>query len=85
MFPILIIFFSPIFYGVKIDIKLEKKIFKAMLYGAIVSLISPFIFSLIYLPILENKGYFACKGTPLGYMPGMGTRYVLDLALCKER
>ncbi|QUM78831.1 hypothetical protein HWV01_11870 [Moritella sp. 5] len=82
MLPLLIMLLSPIFYGVKADVKLQKIYFKVMVYALIIASISSLTFSLIYLPILERRGYIACKGTPMGYTPGMGTQYVLDLSLC---
>ena len=85
MFPILIMLSSPIFYGVKADVKSQKKYFKVMVYVLVIASTSSLFFSLIYIPILESKGYFSCKGTPMGYTPGMGTRYVLDLSLCNKR
>lgn len=82
MLPILIMLFSPIFYGIKTDVKSQIKYFKVMLYVLIIASISSLTFSLIYLPILDSRGYIACKGTPMGYTPGMGTQYVVDLSLC---
>ncbi|MHA2718305.1 hypothetical protein ACXZ7B_27050 [Vibrio owensii] len=49
-----------------------------------ISLLILISFPLIYVNILESKGYVACKGTPHGYMPGIGKQYVTDLSLCNQ-
>ena len=51
-------------------------------YLLVISLMILISFPLVYVSILEKKGYVACQGIPTGYMPGMGKQYVKDLSLC---
>ena len=52
-------------------------------YIIIISVFIAILFPVIYVNILNNRGYQSCNGTPLGWMVGMATQYVTDLSLCK--
>lgn len=54
-------------------------------WGLILLFVLSVIFSFYYLNLLNEYGYTKCEGIPAGYMPGMGTRYVLDLSFCNKR
>jgi len=82
MIPFTLLSIEPIFKGIRSPFEKAKKLTKWLVYSFLIAIIVPIFVSIFYINIIENKGYVACSGVPIGYIPGMGTRYVLDLSLC---
>jgi len=84
MIPFTLLSIDPIFKGIRSPLEKAKKLTKWLVYCFFIIIIVPILVSLFYLNTIENKGYLACRGTPIGFTPGAATKYVLDLSLCKK-
>lgn len=73
------------FYGVPIPTDKSRGIYKIALVFFAISLVSPIVFSFIYISKIESKGYIQCQGIPSGWMPGMATKYALNKELCLKK
>ena len=73
------------FYGVPMSAEKSKSIYKIALIIFVMSLITPGIFSFVYVDKIESKGYIKCQGMPSGWMPGMATKYVINEKLCLKK
>ena len=86
--PAIMVF--PLIYFILILFKDKEYAFKTMdaymvylKWVCIALVIIGFMYSVCYPAVLVKKGYLRCSGIPSGWMPGMATRYVRDLSLCR--
>ncbi len=71
--------------GKQAPLHIQKRWSYSMILGFVVSLLSNTVFMIYYSGSLEEKGYIRCSGTPLGYMPAMGVKYVIEPELCNNK
>lgn len=84
LIPMIFLSIKPIFIGKQFSLNVQYKVNKFMIVCLIISVVFQVIFFISFTNKLNNLGYIACKGTPIGWTPGMGTRYVIDEDLCSN-
>lgn len=83
----LVVFLSikPIFLGKQFSLNVQTKVSKFMFACLIFSVVFQVIFFILFTNKLNSLGYIACKGIPIGWTPGMGTKYVTNEVLCSKK
>jgi len=82
--PFLVLILPVIFYGEMISVESGRIFVKISCAFLILTVICMVIFSSIYTSSLTRKGYVPCKGTPIGWTPGMAKRYTTDQSVCNR-
>ncbi|QCT20222.1 hypothetical protein FEM41_11460 [Jejubacter calystegiae] len=82
--PITSLSIHPVFRGKKSSNNFQKKVGVTMLVAAILITTTTIIFNAFYLNRISAKGYVACKGIPVGWMPGMAKKYAINESLCHK-
>ena len=80
--PLSFLILKPVFYDVPVSIEIQKLMFRIILNLLGILLIATLAMRFYYLDQLAQRGYVTCQGTPVGWMPGMATKYAKNEALC---
>jgi len=80
--PFLLMIIPVIIRGKQIEIKAGKRLLIFSLTSLVLIIIIMFAFSFIYKTFLNNKGYVECIETPMGWTPGMATKYSIKKSYC---
>ncbi|WP_298776672.1 hypothetical protein [uncultured Shewanella sp.] len=71
--------------GEEVPSHIVKKILKPIFLSVILGFSMMIIFGVTFSTYIEKQGYIRCSGTPLGYMPAMGVKYVKEPELCNKK
>ncbi|MBS0849868.1 hypothetical protein [Citrobacter sp. JGM124] len=85
LFSMVFLSIKPIFLGKQFSLIVQYKVNKFMIACLIFSFVFQVIFFILFTDKLNSLGYIACKGTPIGWTPGMGTKYVTAEVLCSKK
>lgn len=80
--PLSFLILKPVFYDVPVSIEIQKLMFRTILKLLGILLIATLAMRFYYLDQLIQRGYVTCQGTPVGWMPGMATKFAKNGALC---
>ncbi|WP_298776056.1 DUF1240 domain-containing protein [uncultured Shewanella sp.] len=86
--PMLLVTIFPshiVFTGKELPHKYGVRLVKPMILSTVLGFILMIFISVYHTSRLEKLGYIRCSGTPLGYMPAMGVKYVKEPQLCKKK
>lgn len=82
--PFLILISPVIFHGRMISINVGKNLMRISFSFLMFTILLMIGFSSVYTSSLMNKGYVQCSSVPIGWTPGMASKYVLDIADCRN-
>ncbi|MFC0224917.1 hypothetical protein [Serratia aquatilis] len=82
--PFLLMVVPVIIYGRKVSIKLGKQLMVFSFLSLVLIVVLMILFSTLYKEHLNNQGYTRCQGVPMGWTPGMATKYAIDASKCSD-
>ncbi|MEA9391758.1 hypothetical protein SJI19_14610 [Acerihabitans sp. TG2] len=85
IFPLVFISTYPIFLGRQVSCSVQKTISNFIVFCFFFSILFQMGFKFYFISEFEKRGYIACRGIPLGWMPGMATKYATNEALCLKK
>ena len=83
-FP-LVWFVTLLFKGYDSAVGVIAPIFNLFKFVCVIVVVISISLSYWYVTTLNDKGYIRCNGVPVGWMPGMATKYVTNEALCLKK